>query len=123
MTFTEKYGDISLGYSEDKSRNDDWEQMGLCCPYEHCIETCGLDMFSDRCPMFGHNCPGGEDQVIECERTIKPWKKLYAKLTREEPELSVFEKMRLKAAGIGLRDVQVLIAEMKQIDRELMEVS
>ncbi|MEM2959701.1 MAG: hypothetical protein QW261_15475 [Candidatus Jordarchaeaceae archaeon] len=38
--------------------------------YEHCIENMPLTMerTGESCPLFGHNCPGGEEQVAACER-------------------------------------------------------
>src|SRR5262249_30022358 len=59
---------VSLGYSIDFEPNEDWEDQGLICKYEHCIEHMPLrsDRWEGSCEIFGHDCPGGSDQVNQC---------------------------------------------------------
>jgi hypothetical protein len=59
---------MSLGYSLDFLPNSDWEQQGLICPYEHCIEHMPLPEKTTEvsCPVFGHDCPGGPLEVGIC---------------------------------------------------------
>ena len=53
-----KYGQVAVGYVEDFTFNKDYEKMGLCCGYEHCIENMPLKEQNDKsCPIFGHDCP------------------------------------------------------------------
>ena len=68
MKFDDKYGDVCVGYSKNHEYNEDFEEMGLACPYEHCIETCELKENSPTsCSVFGHSCPGGLGQIISCD--------------------------------------------------------
>ena len=55
----EKYGKISVGYVLDYKPNAEFEEMGLVCRYEHCIEMAPFFPWSDEksCPVFGHDCP------------------------------------------------------------------
>lgn len=63
---------FSVGYSIDFCKNENYEEHGLLCEWEHCIEWLPLTEKDTElsCPVFGHNCPGGETKVTECERTI-----------------------------------------------------
>jgi|GEM_PF-3589793 len=56
------------GYSRCFEPNPKWEEQNGICMYEHCIENMPLLMPEDArsCPIFGHECPGGVDQVTEC---------------------------------------------------------
>jgi hypothetical protein len=64
---------FSIGYSISFYPNDNFEKQGLVCPWEHCIEFMPLLMrqTSASCPIFGHNCPGGTDQVSVCKKSAK----------------------------------------------------
>ena len=56
-------------YAEYVGPNEEFEEMGHICLYEYCIETQELteEDTALSCPIFGHNCPGGEKQVKFCE--------------------------------------------------------
>ena len=61
--------DLPVGYVPDFSPRTDFRGRPLLCPYEHCIE---LMPVSDHptgksCPAWGHNCPGGTNQVEACK--------------------------------------------------------
>jgi len=56
-----------LGYSTDFTPLDNFEKYGLSCPWEHCIENMPLENGAASCPLWGHDCPGGEEQVILCK--------------------------------------------------------
>lgn len=60
---------LPLGYSIDFSYNESWDQQGLVCGYEHCIENMPMRVprKSDKsCPLFGHDCPSGKLQIDWC---------------------------------------------------------
>ena len=57
---TKKYGNESIGYVKDLAPNEEFREMVLLCPYEHCIETMPLTGGEAGCPVFGHDCPAGE---------------------------------------------------------------
>ena len=61
---------FSIGYSLDFSANPDYEEHGLVCEWEHCIEWMPLTEAPRdlSCPTFAHNCPGGVERVSECTR-------------------------------------------------------
>lgn len=61
------------GYSIDFSINPTYEQHGMACEWEHCIELMPLteDRTPNSCPLWGHNCPGGIDKISKCNKTIK----------------------------------------------------
>ncbi len=63
---------FSTGYSIDFSANPEYDQHGLLCEWEHCIELMPLTDKRTRnsCPIWGHNCPGGIEKISECEKTI-----------------------------------------------------
>lgn len=85
----------TCGYSFCFEPNERWKEQGGMCQYEHCIENMEIyeeegqkcielgwitkDGYPDinryiatygnsgkSCPIFGHDCPGGEKQVLEC---------------------------------------------------------
>lgn len=64
---------FSNGYSIDFSINQNYEQHGLACEWEHCIELMPLteDKTPNSCPLWGHNCPGGIDKISKCNKAIK----------------------------------------------------
>ena len=65
----------AIGYSADMQRLEGWREKGMFCPYEHCIEMSPLRLGRDElsCPVFGHDCPGGEKQVGFCKSIGKSW--------------------------------------------------
>ena len=60
-------------YAEYTGFNKDFKKMGHTCPYEYCIESQEITEEETEilCPVFGHNCPGGEKQVKACEHLNK----------------------------------------------------
>ena len=68
-----KYGNCNVGYSEDMRPNEDWEDMGMICPYSHCIETMPLHPSNPPkgCPIFEHLCPGGSKQAKVCQEDVR----------------------------------------------------
>lgn len=48
------------------------KQKGICI-YEHCIENMEITEKPtiESCPVFGHNCPGGEKQAQYCSAQLK----------------------------------------------------
>jgi hypothetical protein len=78
----------SCGYSRCFDPNPIWEKQGGICKFEHCIENMELTIETTEksCPVFGHNCPGGEKQVIECNKDLEEkWKRVEQRMdkTRE----------------------------------------
>jgi hypothetical protein len=73
------------GYDRDRSPNPGWREQGLCCEYEHCIETMGFDGAS--CYVFGHDCPGGKTRVIECEAhdALLVWNNVARRMGKDKP--------------------------------------
>ena len=63
---------FSNGYSIDISENNEFEEQGLLCEWEHCIELMPLEREQTKysCPVFGHNCPGSEEKVSICNKNI-----------------------------------------------------
>jgi hypothetical protein len=63
----------SIGYSKDFTPNESFEEQDLLCAYEHCIENQSLQDERDErsCPVFGHDCPGGELQVETCREVLE----------------------------------------------------
>jgi hypothetical protein len=63
---------FSTGYSIDFSLNSDYEKQGLLCEWEHCIEWMPLSAEPTKvsCPVFGHDCPGGEKAVSLCDKRM-----------------------------------------------------
>jgi hypothetical protein len=62
----------AIGYSTDYAPNEQWEEQGLLCRWEHCIENMPYLAEDNplRCPLFGHCCPGGVQEAISCGKTI-----------------------------------------------------
>jgi len=60
------------GYSLNFFPNAGYEEQGLLCEWEHCIEEMPLaDEPTDlSCPAFGHDCPGGLDARKNCKKTV-----------------------------------------------------
>jgi hypothetical protein len=60
---------FSIGYSINFSPNPDYKKQGFVCPWEHCIEHFPVTEKENgkSCPAFGHDCPGGANQVIRCK--------------------------------------------------------
>ena len=56
---------FNIGYSIDVSPNTDYVKHGLFCEWEHCIEWMPLreEVTAPSCPVFGHNCPGGNLRI------------------------------------------------------------
>ena len=61
---------FSIGYSINFNPNPDYEEQGLMCPWQHCIEQTPLrpENSETSCPIFGHDCPGGIEQVKVCQK-------------------------------------------------------
>lgn len=57
---------FAVGYSLNFAPNLDFEEQGLACEYEHCIEHMPLTGGEDACPLWGHDCPGGRRRVVTC---------------------------------------------------------
>lgn len=57
-----------IGYSIRVYPNNEFEEHGLFCEYEHCIEFFSLQEETNEgsCPMYGHDCPGSASQVAYC---------------------------------------------------------
>jgi hypothetical protein len=56
-----------VGYSLNFLPNLDFEEQGLVCEYEHCIEHMPLrDKSQDSCPVWGHDCPAGRRRIVTC---------------------------------------------------------
>lgn len=63
---------FSLGYSINFQPNPEYEEQGLFCEWEHCVEHFPLrDKPDDRsCHVFGHDCPGGIGTRAKCQRSM-----------------------------------------------------
>ena len=58
---------FGVGYSLNFAPNLDFEEQGLVCEYEHCIENMPLrDGSEDSCPVWGHDCPAGRRRIVTC---------------------------------------------------------
>ncbi len=57
------------GFSLNIRENKDFKQHGLFCEYEHCIDMMPQTHKddTDNCVKYGRKCPGGDEQVKECE--------------------------------------------------------
>lgn len=58
-----------MGYVPNFEPNEHYEEQGLVCEWQHCIE---LSPFTDSpkglsCHLFGHDCPGGVERQIKCK--------------------------------------------------------
>ena len=64
---------MSLGYIPIFSINHAFYRQELLCEWEHCIEFMLLEQErgARSCPIFGHNCPEGEEHVIFCKESIE----------------------------------------------------
>ncbi|MGD0280250.1 MAG: DUF4145 domain-containing protein [Smithella sp.] len=58
-----------IGYSIRVYPNYCFQDQGLSCEYEHCIEHFPIqeENGGGSCPLFGHDCPGGAAQVAFCK--------------------------------------------------------
>ncbi|MFH1372967.1 MAG: DUF4145 domain-containing protein [bacterium] len=63
---------FSLGYSINFQPNPEYEEQGLLCEWEHCVEHFPLrENRDDRsCHVFGHDCPGGIGTRAKCHKSI-----------------------------------------------------
>ncbi len=59
---------FSLGYSINVNPNDIFEEQGLICEWQHCIENFPIHKEETilSCPIFGHDCPGGKKAKENC---------------------------------------------------------
>lgn len=64
---------MALGYIPIFSVNYAFYRQELFCEWEHCIEFMLLERETgaSSCPIFGHNCPEGEEHVLFCKEMIK----------------------------------------------------
>ena len=64
---------FNIGYCINFEANNNYNEQELMCPYEHCIEFMPLEKEEKKnsCPIFGHNCPGEEEQVKKCKKELK----------------------------------------------------
>jgi hypothetical protein len=69
FSIVESLNDFAVGYSLNLAPNERWETEGLICRFEHCIERMPLrsERWEGSCPVFGHDCPGGTEQVNTCK--------------------------------------------------------
>ena len=65
-----------IGFSEDTRPKEDWRESGLVCPYEHRIDEAPTSGGVWRCPVFGHDCPGGPAQVERCDDEAV-WRRIF----------------------------------------------
>jgi hypothetical protein len=63
---------FSLGYSINFQPNPEYEEQGLSCEWEHCVEHFPLrEKRDDRsCHVFGHDCPGGIGIRAKCQKSV-----------------------------------------------------
>jgi hypothetical protein len=63
---------FSVGYSINFQPNPEYEEQGLFCEWEHCVEHFPLrENRDDRsCHVFGHDCPGGVGTRAKCRKSI-----------------------------------------------------
>lgn len=59
---------FAVGYSISCSPNTYFEEQGLLCEWEHCIERFPLrdEPAEISCQVFGHDCPGGIESRTRC---------------------------------------------------------
>ncbi len=96
--------------------NPNFREEGRTCGYEHCIETMPFSGEGLDCPVFGHDCPGGEIQLAECRRQKGPVRPLPTALSLEVPErpsatppaswVSAGDRPKLRAALEALRAIE-----------------
>lgn len=106
----------------DASFNPHFREEGRTCGYEHCIETMPFSGEGLDCPVFGHDCPGGKDQLAECRRQRGPVRPLPTALNLEVPEkpsatvsassrISATHRAKLRAALEALRAMESRVFE------------
>ncbi len=62
---------VPLGYSDDLTYNSDWQKQKRICGYQHCIERMPVVVLEgEGCPVFGHECPGGDRVSKKCREKI-----------------------------------------------------
>lgn len=63
---------FGTGYSINFQPNYNYEEQGLCCEWEHCIELFPLREERDErsCHVWGHDCPGGIGTRIKCKKSM-----------------------------------------------------
>lgn len=63
---------FSMGYYINIAENHNYKKHNLFCEWEHCIELMPLphDTSNKACPVFGHECPGGSEKVLKCDKRI-----------------------------------------------------
>jgi len=66
---TELSRSFSIGYSINFKPNYDFDEQGLMCEWEHCIEHMPIRREPDdrSCHIFGHDCPGGIGTSVKCK--------------------------------------------------------
>ena len=69
---------MALGYIPVFSVNYAFWRQELFCEWEHCIEFMLLEQEPGfkSCPIFGHNCPEGEEHVLFCKEMLEKAKEL-----------------------------------------------
>ncbi len=80
--------------------NPRFREEGRTCGYEHCIETMPFSGEGLDCPVFGHDCPGGEDQLAECRRqrgAVRPLPTALGPGIPEKPSETVVASSRVHA--------------------------
>lgn len=61
-----------LGYIPYMGEYDNFVVAGHVCMFEYCIETFPLEEGSKiACPLFGHDCPGGDKYLKMCEKVYE----------------------------------------------------
>ena len=63
---------FTLGYSINFQLNPEYEEQGLICEWEHCVEHFPLRAKPDArsCHIFGHDCPGGIGTRAKCKKSM-----------------------------------------------------
>jgi len=63
---------FSLGYSINFQPNPEYEEQGLFCEWEHCVELFPVRENPDdrSCHVFGHDCPGGIGTQSKCQKSM-----------------------------------------------------
>lgn len=66
----------------------DYAKRGLFCKYEYCIEEQPLTGGELRCPIWGHDCPGGAAEIETCGKRISdiPEERMYKGEINEKGE-------------------------------------
>ncbi len=65
-----KFGYTPVGYVKEISINEDYEEIGLSCEFQHCIMHMPVrdPRKGSGCPVFDRKCPGGVMRADECRR-------------------------------------------------------